>query len=96
MKKHINDKSALMAMMKHEATAFAAAGRAVKLISLIILCEQFKFSAEDLKLYLDSFEDVLDHYNKSNDYKALLEEWDSYFEQELGARILWKTEQATK
>lgn len=82
----------ILAQMKTEALAYLATGRAVKLISLIVLHEQFGFDAEDLKKYLESFEDVLDYYNKSKDYQALLEEWDEYFEQEIGERILWKTE----
>lgn len=81
----------ILAQMKTEALAYLATGRAVKLISLIVLHEQFGFDAEDLKKYLESFEDVLDYYNKSKDYQALLEEWDEYFEQEIGERILWKT-----
>lgn len=81
----------VLAQMKTEALAYLATGRAVKMISLIVLHEQFGFDAEDLKKYLESFEDVLDYYNKSKDYQALLEEWDEYFEQEIGERILWKT-----
>lgn len=81
----------ILAQMKTEALAYLATGRAVKMISLIVLHEQFGFDAEDLKKYLESFEDVLDYYNKSKDYQALLEEWDEYFEQEIGERILWKT-----
>ena len=84
-------KNEVLAQMKTEALAYLATGRAVKMISLIVLHEQFGFDAEDLKKYLESFEDVLDYYNKSKDYQALLEEWDEYFEQEIGERILWKT-----
>lgn len=84
-------KNEILSQMKTEAVAYMATGRAVKLISLIVLHEQFGFDAEDLKKYLESFEDVLDYYNKSKDYQALLEEWDEYFEQEIGERILWKT-----
>ena len=84
-------KNEVLAQMKAEALAYLATGRAVKMISLIVLHEQFGFDAEDLKKYLESFEDVLDYYNKSKDYQALLEEWDEYFEQEIGERILWKT-----
>ena len=93
--KHL-DRNAVNAKLKAEATAFAASGRAVKLISLIVLQEEFNFDAERLKTFLERFDDVLDYYNKSKDYQALLHEWDDYFEQELGEKILWKTEQRTK
>lgn len=93
--KHLN-RDAVNAKLKAEATAFAASGRAVKMISLIVLQEEFGFTAQQLRTYLDRFDDVLDYYNTSKDYQALLHEWDDYFEQELGEKILWKTEQRTK
>ena len=90
MKRHLS-KQEVMFKLKTEATAFMATGKAVKLISVIVLHEQFGFREEELKLFLDSFEDVLEHYNKSDDYHELLEEWDEWVEQETGERILWKT-----
>lgn len=93
--KHLS-RDAVNAKLKAEAEAFAASGRAVKMISLIVLQEEFGFTAQQLRTYLDRFDDVLDYYNTSKDYQSLLHEWDDYFEQELGEKILWKTEQRTK
>ena len=87
--KHL-DRNGVIARMKAEATAFAASGRAVKMISLIVLHEQFGFSAEQLREFLDRFEEVLDYYNESKDYQGLLHEWDDYFKELLGEAILWK------
>lgn len=94
MKKHLQ-KAEVLQMLKHESEAYLASSRAIKLISMIVLREQFQFSKEDLRTYLDSFEDVLSYYNKSKDYKALLNEWDEFFEDEIGERILWKRERTT-
>ena len=88
-KKHLNRAETLY-KMKTEATAFVATGRAVKLIALIILHKEYNFNAEQCKEFLERFEDVLDYYNKTKEYTSILEEWDEYFEQEIGERILWK------
>ena len=87
-KKHLNRDETLY-KMKTEATAYAASGRAVKMIALIVLHERYGFTAEDCKEFLERFEDVLDYYNKSKDYQALLKEWDDYFFEEIGEHILW-------
>lgn len=89
MKKHMS-KDQLLFKMKTEQMAYLASGRAVKLIALIVLHEQYHFNAEQCKEFLERFEDVLDYYNKSKEYTSILEEWDEYFEQEIGERILWK------
>ena len=85
-------KEDLLWRLKVESEAFYATSRAVKLVSLIILRQEFQFDNDDLQKYLERFDEVLEYYNESNDYKALLNEWDEYFEQELGKRILWKRE----
>lgn len=87
-KKHLNRDETLY-KMKTEATAYVASGRAVKMIALIVLHERYGFTAEDCKEFLERFEDVLDYYNKSKDYQALLKEWDEYFFEEIGEHILW-------
>lgn len=87
-KKHLNRDETLY-KMKTEATAYVASGRAVKIIALIVLHERYGFTAEDCKEFLERFEDVLDYYNKSKDYQALLKEWDDYFFEEIGEHILW-------
>lgn len=83
-------KEEILFKAKTESTAFVTTGRAVKLIALIVLHERYGFTAEDCKEFLERFEDVLDCYNKSNDYQALLKEWDDYFFDEIGEHILWK------
>lgn len=87
-KKHLNRDETLY-KMKTEATAYVASGRAVKMIALIVLHERYGFTTEDCKEFLERFEDVLDYYNKSKDYQALLKEWDEYFFEEIGEHILW-------
>lgn len=87
-KKHLNRDETLY-KMKTEATAYVASGRAVKMIALIVLHERYGFTAEDCKEFLERFEDVLDYYNKSKNYQALLKEWDEYFFEEIGEHILW-------
>ena len=59
---------------------------------MIVLKEKFQFTAEEERLFLDSFEDVLDYYNKSKDYQALLKEWDDFFFDEIGEHILYREE----
>lgn len=87
--KHLQ-KSDVLAILKKETEAYYSTSRAVKLISLIVLHEKFGFTADDLKEYLERFQDVLDYYNKSKDYKALLKEWDDFFYDEIGEHILWE------
>ena len=89
MKKRLSKQDVLF-KMKTEATAFMASSRTVKLISLIVLDEVFGFTNEELKEYIERFEDVLDYYNKSDNYKELLEEWDEHYGREIGQSILWK------
>lgn len=86
-KRHLS-KSELLYKAKTEATAFATTGRAVKLISLVILTEEFHFTPEQQKLFLERFDDTLDFYNESNDYKKLLNEWNDYFKETIGEDIL--------
>lgn len=89
-KRHPN-RNDILDRMRIEATAFMASGRSVKLIALVILSEEFKFDAEQLKIFLDRFEDTLDYYNKSEDYTKLLNEWNDYFKEIIGEDILkWK------
>jgi len=91
-KQHHLNKKELIAKAKADALAFMTSGRAVKLIAMIVLREKFQFSADDLRLFLDSFEDVLDYYNKSKGYQDLLHEWDDFFHDELGEYILYREE----
>lgn len=89
-KRHPN-RNDILERMRIEATAFMASGRSVKLIALVILSEEFKFDADQLKTFLERFEDTLDYYNKSDDYTKLLNEWNDYFKETIGEDILkWK------
>ena len=87
MSRHLS-KAEILFRAKTEATAFIATGRAVKLISMVILSEEFHFEPEQLKQFLVRFEDTLDYYNGSNDYKALLNEWNEYFKETIGEDVL--------
>ena len=87
-KRHLT-KDEIIFKAKAESMAFVATGRAVKMIAMIVLRERFGFTNEDLKEFLERFEDVLDYYNKSKDYQALLKEWDDFFYEEIGERILY-------
>ena len=82
-------KEEILFKAKTESKAFVASGRAVKMIAMIVLREKFQFGNDELKLFLESFEDVLDYYNNSKDYQALLKEWDDFFFDEIGEHILW-------
>ena len=88
---HLN-RNALIEKAKAESLAFMASGRAVKLISLIVLHQEegFNFDADQLRLFLDRFEEVLEYYNTSKSYQDILAEWDDYFKDLLGESILWR------
>ena len=93
LKRHLS-KSEILFKAKTEATAYMATSRAVKLISLVILSEEFGFDPSELKLFLERFDDTLDYYNTSNDYKQLLTEWNEYFKETI-ERVV-KTREWTK
>lgn len=87
MKRHLT-RDELIARAKAEATAYAATGRAVKLISLVILEAEFHFNAEQLKTFVERFDDTLEYYDRSNDYNKLLDEWNEYFKETIGEDVL--------
>ena len=58
------------------------------LISLIILHDKFDFDAADLNEFVDSYHDVLEYYNASNQYDKLLEEWNNYFWDYAGIKVI--------
>lgn len=86
-KKHLDRDEALW-KAKIEAKAFAASGRSVKLISLVILSEEFKFTPEQLALFLERFDETLEFYDHSKDYHKLLNEWNEYFKDTIGTDVL--------
>ena len=91
-KNHHLRRNELIERAKAESMAFMASSRAVKLIALIVLHQEdtFNFDADQLRLFLDRFEEVLEYYNESKSYQSVLKEWDAYFEELLGEPILWK------
>ena len=92
--KHNMTKNDLIWRAKTEAEAFAASGRAVKLISLVILEAEFNFDSEKLRTFVERFDETLEYYNKSNDYNKLLNEWNDYFKDTIGEDVLkWDAKQ---
>ena len=91
-KNHHRSRNELIERAKAESLAFMASSRAVKLIALIVLHQEetFDFDADQLRLFLDRFEEVLEYYNGSKSYQDMLKEWNAYFEELLGESILWK------
>ena len=79
---------ALLAVKKAQTQALEAAGKSMQLITLIILHEKYQFGPKRLNEFMEHFEDVLDYYNNSNDYQALLREWADYFKEYAGIQIL--------
>lgn len=93
MKHHMNREEALW-RAKVEAEAFSASGRSVKLISLVILSEEFKFTPEQLSLFLERFDKTLEYYNDTKDYNKLLNDWNDYFKDTIGEDVLkWDAKQ---
>lgn len=92
--KHNMTKNDLIWRAKTEAEAFAASGRAVKLISLVILEAEFNFDSNKLRTFVERFDETLEYYNKSNDYHKLLNEWNNYFRETIGEDVLkWDAKQ---
>lgn len=68
--------------------ALDTAAAAMKIITLVIMHEEYKFGPKRLNDFMDRFQDVLDYYNGSDDYQALLMEWNDYFYDYAGIKIL--------
>lgn len=86
-KKHLNrDELALLGHRQRQ--ALDAAAMAIKIITLVILHDRYKFGPKRLQRFVEQFEDVLAYYNASNDYQNLLQEWNDYFDDYAGIRIL--------
>lgn len=68
--------------------ALDTAAVAMKIITLVILREEYKWGPKRLNDFIDRFNDVLSYYNDSNDYQGLLKEWNDYFAEYAGIRIL--------
>ena len=68
--------------------ALDTAAVAMKIITLVILREEYKWGPKRLNDFMDRFQDVLDYYNGSDDYQALLMEWNDYFYDYAGIKIL--------
>ena len=68
--------------------ALDTAAAAMKLITLVVLCDWYKWGPKRLNDFIDRFEDVLTYYNESDDYQARLKEWNDYFRDYAGIQIL--------
>ena len=68
--------------------ALDTAADAMNIITLVILREEYKWGPKRLNDFMDRFQDVLDYYNGSDDYQALLMEWNDYFYDYAGIKIL--------
>lgn len=89
--KHLTDPGLINLMMKKQQQAIDASGKAMLLIALVILNEEFKFGPKRLNRFVDRYQDTLDYYNESNDYQALLDEWNQYFYDYAGIKVLpWR------
>lgn len=78
----------LIRMGKHQKDALDAAAVAMKIITLVILHEEYKFGPKRLNDFVERFEDVLAYYNGSDDYQGLLKEWNEYFAEYAGIKVL--------
>ena len=78
----------LLLLGKRQREALDTAAVAMKIITLVILREEYKFGPKRLNDFMDRFQDVLDYYNGSDDYQALLMEWNDYFYDYAGIKIL--------
>lgn len=78
----------LLLLGKRQREALDTAAVAMKIITLVILREEYKWGPKRLNDFVDRFDDVLTYYNNSNDYKGLLKEWNDYFAEYAGIRIL--------
>lgn len=85
--KHMS-KAELIALGIGHQQAFDSVTGSIKLIALTVLHERNDFDAAMLNQFVDDFEDVLAYYNESKDYKAQLIEWNDYFMEYAGIKIL--------
>lgn len=89
--KHYTREELLM-LGKRQKEALDTAAVAMKIITLVILREEYKFGPKRLNDFVERFDDVLAYYNESNDYKKLLNEWNDYFYDYAGIKILPRRE----
>ena len=81
-------KEELNRMGKMQREALDAAAGSLKIINMVILYERHGYDAEMLHGFIDDFEDVLTFFNNSDDYQKLLREWNDFFYDYAGIRIL--------
>lgn len=86
-KKHLG-KNELNALMSQQRRDFDAISRAVLIVAMVILHEAFSFDSEALSDFVDRFWDTLEYFNNSKDYQKLLEEWNQFFWEEAGIKVI--------
>lgn len=87
MAKHL-EKNALLSRLKQEKTFTDRIWKANLLITMVILNDKFDFDDKDLNEFVDSYHDVLEYYNESDRYQELLEEWNQYFWEYAGVKVI--------
>lgn len=87
-KRHVQSKSELLAHHKHEKMFTDAVWKVNLIITLIILNDKYDFDAEALNDFVDSYWEVLEYYNNSPKYQNLIEEWNQYFWDYAGIKII--------
>lgn len=81
-------KNELILIARQNKANLETAWRAVMLIALVVLHEEFKYGPDRLNRFVDRFKDTLDYYNESDDYQKLLDEWNEYFYDYAGLKII--------
>jgi hypothetical protein len=81
-------KDELLLLGHRQRQALDAAAGSMKIITLVILHEKYGFGPKRLNDFIEHFDDVLSYYNASNDYQALLKEWNDYFADYAGIHVL--------
>lgn len=73
---------------KQDKYGFSVAGKAHQILTLAVLVDEFDFTPEELNRYVTAYEQVLMYYNESDDYQKQLQEWNEYFKEYAGIKII--------
>ena len=67
---------------------FDIAGKAHMLLTLAVLTDEFNWGPDELNRYVNAYQEVLSYYNDSDDYHKLLQDWNNYFYETAGIKVL--------
>ena len=73
---------------KQDKYGFSIAGKAHQLLTLAVLVDEFEFTPDELNRYVTAYGDVLSYYNDSDDYQKRLQEWNEFFIEYAGIKII--------